>query len=597
MARYPIRHQDFKTLQPQEDVYVDKLCYIEKIVQNSFSEALGACLLAFLFFMLLLCGCSFHLKLPITYLTSPLSLILSFSLVYLFFARGKTFLLVSLTAVLLIIGSALVCCFIYDSAYDSYGYHNNVVVMIVKGWNPVYTDSWDGSLWSQHYAKGLEMMQAVVLALSGNLQSTKCVNFIFVLSAASLAWSTIDKVFSDVSVHWKTIITIMLVSNPIVISQLTTSYNDYALWLETVILACALLQIWKTYKIVSPYLLLCMVLVIGINTKFTHFYYLGIECLFFAIWCICAKRYSIISYGVITIIPAILIGIFLVGYNPYILNILDYGNPFYPLVGGEVDIMTDNTPAMFENGNRFINFIKSLFSIGDTEWGYFKWNFSSYDFLHTYSTDARVNGFGVVMAPVLILGIILMFITKANFKWWIVYLFCLVVTFSFEQAWWARYVPFLWTLTIIPVLTYATDKKKSNKPCKKSGGIIAYSIFSLVIINALLGCVVTCMARYSYTIYIDYIIDTQKAVGKPFKIANINFSFCQIFDERNVEYLKCENEELTSDTDQLFYIYELSGAPIIAELPMEDYPQLYATPTNIFEKLVNFPKRKYDSKK
>lgn len=313
---------------------------MKRTVKNRFSEALGACSLALLFFMLLLSGCSFLLQLHINSAILPSSYILALCVTYAFFARGKAFLLASLTTLLTLIGSAIVCSLIYDNSYDTYGYHYNVVVMLVKGWNPVDSLPWDGSLWSQHYAKGLEMMQAAILAFTGNLQSTKCVNFIFVLAAASLAWSAIGKVFPTVSRLWKTTIVIMLVSNPVVICQLTTSYNDYALWVEMVIMTCALLLIWENSKTISPYLLLSMVFVIGINTKFTHFYYLGMECLFFAAWCLCTKKYFIILWGAVTVISAVLVGTLLVGYNPYVSNTAGYGNPFYPLLGGSVDIMS-----------------------------------------------------------------------------------------------------------------------------------------------------------------------------------------------------------------------------------------------------------------
>ncbi len=561
--------------------------------QNSFSEALGACLLAFLFFMLLLCGVSFLLKLPITSITTTLSLILAFLISYIFFARGKFFIFVLLTTLFSIIGSAWICSLIYDSAYDSYGYHNNIIVMITKGWNPAYAIPWDNSLWSRHYGKGLEMMQAVILAFTGNLQSTKCVNFLFLIATASLSWFIMGKVFPNVSSKWKNIIVIMIVANPVVISQLTTSYNDYALWLETVIVACSLLLIWNESKSVAPYILLCMVLVIGINTKFTHFYYLGIECLFFAIWCICKKKYFILLPGVASVVSAILIGTLIVGFNPYVLNTVGHGNPFYPLIGGNVDIMSENTPSIYEGGNRFINLVKSLLSIGDSEWGYFTGKFTGEDVLRTYSTDARINGFGIVMAPLLILGLIMMVINKASRRWWIVYLFFLFLAFSFDQAWWARYVPFLWALVIIPVLNYAAEGSGDRRLWKKTSEFIAYSMFSLVVINAFLGSVVSIMVRYSYTAYLDYIIKNQKEIGIPIKVANINFSFCQIFDERGVKYVKCDSEELIAEPEQLFYIYELANAPIIAELPKDGYPRLYAAPKSFLEKQVNFSKRKY----
>lgn len=320
------------------------------------------------------------------------------------------------------------------------------------------------------------------------------------------------------------------------------------------------------------------------------------ECLVFAIWCVCAKRYSIILPGAIAVFTAVTIGALLIGYNPYVINTVYYGNPTYPLVGGGEDIMTRNTPAVFESGNRFVNFFKSLLSVGSSEWGLLRGGFSAQEFLKTYTTDTRVNGFGIMTAPMIVLGIILMFNNRASHRWWIAWLAFLAVGFSFEQSWWARYIPFLWTLVIIPVLNYAAERNTVNGPRRKADRLIAYTIFFLALTNALLAAAVSLAARYSYTAYINYIIKTQKQIGKPIKIVNLSYTFRQIFDERGVVYDDLGPEILTADNDNLFTIYDLDGANIVAELPEEDYPKLYAEPENILARLTDFPKRRYTTK-
>lgn len=562
--------------------------------KNSFSGALGIFLLALLFFMQLVSGVALLLHIRVNMAIFPISMVLAGGLAYLLSARGKVLLYSILSAILLIVCSCAICSLIYDSTYDSYSYHYNSVVMMAKGWNPVYEAPWNGSIWNQHYAKGLEVMQAVVLTFTGDLQSTKCVNLMLVFASASLVWFTLGEIFPRISRLWKMAIVFMVIANPIVICQMTTAYNDYMLWPETVLLTCSFLLTWKNPRMVMPYLLLMMTFVIGINSKFTHFYYLGIGCLFFASWCLCAKRYNMILPDVVTVLCALVIGIFTIGFNPYVLNTVGYGNPLYPLLGSDIDIMTYNTPEMYQDSNRFLNFLMSLLSIGDTPWSFFTGGFTLSECLHTYTMDSRTNGFGIFMAPILASGVILMVCNKASWRWWVIYVFFLSIGFSFEQSWWARYVPFLWALVIIPVLNYAVDNRHARKSCQRTKRILALLILSLVFVNASLAAAVSLMSRYSFTAYINCIIESQKKSRKPIKVTNMNYTFHQIFKENGVDYEECELKQIADNSDNLFTIYALYKADVVALLPEEDFPELYLEPTTLMEKLIDFPKRKYD---
>lgn len=558
--------------------------------KHSFSETFSAFLLAFLFFMLFTSAVSFFLYRPINNVILPLSLFLSTGLVYVFFDRGRVLCLVVLSSILFIVCSGVLCSLIHDSTFDSYSYHYDAVVMMVKGWNPLHELPWNDCAWNRHYAKGLEIMQAAVLGFTGNLQSTKCVNFILVLSAASLTWYAIGAVFPSVSFRWKVALVFMTIANPVVICQLTTAYNDYMLWPETVLLTCCFLMIWKSSGSITTYILLMMTLAIGINSKFTHLYYLGADCVFFAVWCVIAKKYNIILPGLMTALSALFVGVVIIGFNPYVLNTFGYGNPFYPLVGGDVDIMTGNTPLMFRGSTRFTNFFVSLFSIGDTPWAFFSGKPTFQEILQSYTMDSRINGFGIMMGPMLIAGVILMICNRASLRWWIVYLFFLMMCFSFEQSWWARYIPFMWALVVIPILNFAIHDN-SQRAFNRIKTVVASLIILLAIVNASFAVTVSLMARYSYTSYINYITKVQKESLKPIRVANMNYTFRQIFDEREINYKEYPYEKLIEDSSHLFLIYGLKNK-IVAELPKEDYPELYAEPKGVLDKIINYPKRR-----
>lgn len=562
---------------------------------NDYAEGLGTALLALLFFMLLFCSITFIIMQPINFVQFPLSLLCSLAWVYMLVARGRVFLKIVLTTLGIIAGSILFCSFVYDTGYDSYSYHLNIVANMVHGWNPFFEDPPDNSLWARHYAKGMEMMQAVVFGFTRNIQSVRCVNFILACAAASVAWYTLKRVFRRISYTWRWCIVCLIFANPVVLSQLTTAYNDYALWLEIVILAASFLLMYYDDLDTTAYIWMFFIFSIGITTKFTHFFYLGILCIFFAVWCILTRQYFIVKAASSFISVSVALGIVIMANNPYLTNFVDYGNPFYPLLGRYVDIMSQNTPEMYIDGGRITNFAKSLLSVGNEEWGSLTGGFSLNDFVQTYSYDARVNGFGILMAPALIASFVLMLLNKASKQWWIVYIFCLLMAFCFDQAWWARYVPFIWALIIIPILYYANSCFGEYEVKRKLSAkrIIASLVVVIVMSNALMAIAISLTARASYTSYLNYIAAAQKASGKKIRVANFNSSFRETFDDLHINYENYPSDSLLKSPDKLYTICNFIKSPVIAELPPEDFPALYDAPKGIWGKVCDFSKRRY----
>ena len=93
---------------------------------------------------------------------------------------------------------------------------------------------------------------------------------------------------------------------------------------------------------------------------------------------------------------ALVAGLCLLGYNPYVINTLEYGSIVYPLGGAsaDIDIMTGNTPAMYVGCNRFGNFFKSLLSVGDTSWALLNGGVTPGSLARAYSSDMRVMASG-----------------------------------------------------------------------------------------------------------------------------------------------------------------------------------------------------------
>lgn len=549
----------------------------------------GLFLLSFLFYTAFVTDALFLIGVQVNCLIVPAALILATLTVTFLSDNRKRALVTSLLCVVFVAMGAAAMSMIYDPTADSMGYHYDMVVMMADGWNPFTANPPNGSLWAKHYAKLLETAGAAVLAFTGNLQSVKCINLVFAGAALAVMWHALTIALPRVSKKWRIMLVIMAACNPVLIAQSFSAYNDYCIWIETVLLVSTFMLLWHDESDTFAYIVLFMTVAIGANTKFTHFFYLGLECLFFAGWCLYFKRYRLFKSGFLAVISGVIIGVFVMGYNPYVLNTVNHANPVYPLGSDAVDIMTGNTPAIFHEGNRLTNFAKSLMSAERCPWGVVNADMRLSSAVRSYSNDARVNGFGIFMLPMLIIGLVLMIINRPPVRWWVLYLSIFAMCLCFEQSWWARYIPFLWLALLLPVVISLTGRR-----CRSAANrVLRVCVFVLCCINGTFSLGATAASRLGYTRYIDYVFTTQKSLGKPIHVVNIRHAMRQQFRERGVEIIEHKNLSEISDRDELFRIFSFTFFDSYMLLPEKDYPLLYRTPRTLLDRWARYDQRRY----
>lgn len=497
--------------------------------------------------------------------------------------------------VLYVIVAILLCSQVYDTTFDGMLYHYDVSVALADGWNPVYDSSSNVSIWGVHYAKLMELLGATVLAFTGNLQSVKCVNFMLAGAALAILWDTLRVVFPRISSKGRVMLVIIAASNPVAIRQLFSLYNDYCLWFETLLLICAFLRVYRMENDLFAYVVMFITIGLGINTKFTHFFYIGIECLFFAGWLLYFKRYRLLRRCFLVALFGMATGVLIIGFNPYITNTINYSSPFYPLIGGTgtaMDIMTHNTPEMFAGGSRFENFFKSLLSVTDSPYGLVNGHLSLEGIKESYVGNLRVNGFGILMFPCLLIGLVLMIINRPRCGWWVVYIFTFLLSLAFEQSWWARYISFLWLALMIPVVVSLLGSKVKNR----TNRWLRITIFVLICINGAISIGTTLVSRLAYTHYINYVFATQRKIGKPIETVGLYPAMRQQFKEKGVEIREHSGIDEISDKEELFRVFGFYYFESYMLLPEKDYPRLYGAPQSIFDRLARYPERRYEVK-
>lgn len=376
--------------------------------------------------------------------------------------RKKTLIVLLFFGIFIV--SLLLGYFTFDTTFDSISYHKPTIQALASNWNPIYSHRNDLGLWTLHYARGLELQASSIVTSGLGLETSKGINFMFFFATSALAFVALKKSFMMLSLRQIFIVVFVLMSNPVVLSQLFTFYNDAYLYMETISMI-ALFIIWrKDCENRGIYdIMLLSVTIIAVNTKFTHLFF---GCLLWGgywlyLWCF--KDYKLLKRSFLVGGCALLVGIGFIGFNPYITNFINSGDPFYPLLSNTVDIMSGNTPEIFINDNRILAFVKAQLSSETQAWSILTTNITLEDVLKP-SADSRTLGFGLLFAPLLICSITLMMMTRPGKELWIAFSLSLVPLCFFEQSWWARYIPFPWIIIAISIISYFKSKK--NRKCQ-----------------------------------------------------------------------------------------------------------------------------------
>jgi hypothetical protein len=256
----------------------------------------------------------------------------------------------------------------------------------------------------------------------------------------------------------------LLAFNPVSMYQSLTFYVDGLLGSLLLCLIALGCLIYKRpgWLLLSVY---TMAMILTMNIKFTAIGYAGVLTIGLLIALYMSEQFIRLKQLFRVAALGGMIGVLIVGYNPYVTNTLHDGHPFYPLAGEDaIDVVKSFTPRNLERMNRFEMAAASYFAkpMGNdtakkpTE---FQWPFM-FDIkkLPTFAeTDVAVSGFGPLFSGALILSLLALvsaFRKRPGVSLAAVGVIAVLAGSSFinPAAWWARYVPQLWAVPIICAL-------------------------------------------------------------------------------------------------------------------------------------------------
>lgn len=448
----------------------------------------------------------------------PLSislLVLVYTLLFYDKNDRKRFFIPLIVSFLLGASAIIVSSYIWDTSWDGWLYHIPATIDMAEGWNPVYEHSdavniyepyaqeQEHMLWVQHYPKFIWIYGAALYKFTGLLFSGSSITLIFIICTFLI---TVDVFKHNKNTPRSLVYFIGLVVslNVIIITQLFTFYNDGLLGNAIVCLILILYSLGKGYYSYKGNF--CVVFLVAffvsflVNIKLTGALYAAVIMVMFFLYLMIKKiimrkdKFTPYFAGIVLLITLI------VGSNSYLINLVYHRNIGYPIIGKEkVDIILNNTPYILQFDGKYAAFVESLTS--DTHHGFDRMEYIykpafiiSHDEVIAIAstTDPRLAGFGPAYQLVLwafLLIIFALFVRgvikrltddnssekpRINYRQkrkkenklktysnelmvLLVYVVLIMIT---PNIWWARYLPFFYTLPALCFVMFNTDWQK-----------------------------------------------------------------------------------------------------------------------------------------
>ncbi len=378
--------------------------------------------------------------------------------------------------VVLVAAAIGVSLYFFDISFDGQNYHQEGILRLTSGWNPYYQSlvgeypgyaSGDGVLEKRglfkghlltHYAKGPWLQGSAIVSATRRIETAKTTNLLLLSASWLLALSLLLRV-AKLPRYLTFSFATLAAFNPVSTCQALSHYVDGQLSSLMLILLVAMLMSALHLGLFATGVAALSILLL-VNVKFTGVVYAAVLIAAFGVtvFLLSGPRAAMTRSG--GLLLGYLFGVLLIGFNPYLTNTLNHGNPFYPLAGDrKVDILTViNRPRAFENMNRLQALGHSVFSAS----GYgelrpkLPFSVTSQRELWTFTGgDTRLGGWGPLFSGLTVLGalgLIAVLLSSDNraLKYGTVacVISLLATVLVNPEPWWARFTPQLWLVPL-----------------------------------------------------------------------------------------------------------------------------------------------------
>jgi hypothetical protein len=439
----------------------------------------------------------------------------------------------------------LLSSYFFDFSADGQSYHQESIIQLKQGWNPIFFDSESRTMkiWTEHYPKGAEVIQSCIYSFWGRIELAKATNIFLFISSLLLIKKVLECFSIDHKQQW--IFSFLVATNPVVISQVLTFYVDGLSYSFLVCLLASLSLFIMTKE--KVYMILAIAsLTIGGSLKFTSIPVLGVLLVCILLILFFLKKTSFMKALILPLFCSSFL-LLLCNYNPYITNLKAGKHVFYPLRGeGAIDILERFAPEGFVRDN---NRIEKLAFTLLTKTGSFDKNNMSYKIPFSVSqkelnrladSDIGLGGFGIFYSGFLIVLLLFFIINYKRLKnpthlqkTLLISIFPILFSvLIISDPWWVRYIPQFYLIPLILLLILELNKIKIKNLIIIKG--ILFVNISLFILSVTVLNIYTTEKTY-------YILNMLKQSGKTVKIdAKPYSSNLNRLEEHGISYKEIE---------------------------------------------------------
>lgn len=434
---------------------------------------------------------------------------------------------------LLVLALALAGSF-YDVSWDGQVYHQEAIIQLAQGWNPVYQDVGDEVLDTplmvaqiNNFTTGPWVLAAAVYQATGIIEQGKVFHFLFMLAALLACYHALRSL-TPLGRPAAWLVAGLAALAPVSLTQMFSYYVDGQLGsLFLAVLAAGAVVLGRGGRIVL--LLMLMAAVVALGTKFTAVAYLGVLGLFFVLATLLPglpttprARRALPAVGL-----AFVLGMGWVDYHPYVTHLLQGRNPFYPVLGAErVDMLGTQRPRDFQEHGRLYRLLHSIFGVADNAMGERPSELKlpltlrlPREYYAASAYDLRVAGWGPLFSGALLLAF-LGPIVAARSLWadgppargFALLTVALLATVLINpEAWWARFAPQLYLLPLLLCLWLLCRPGLPRRP-------LAVLVLLILVANALLVGAASLQANLAVTGRINAQLAKLQLLERPVEI-------------------------------------------------------------------------------
>jgi hypothetical protein len=372
------------------------------------------------------------------------------------------FIFIAMTLVIKLLANLLVI----NCSYDSEAYHLPGLVDYIQSGKIYLSDKW---IWSNAYPRTIEMLNLWMLIFMRSGILTDMPQYLISLLGASAMYGIIK----DSGVRRKLAFLggLLYISTPIILAQMTTAYVDTCL--ASILICCVyfMIRYFKNYQ-KSNIVFISILSGILIGIKFSSVGYFAVLVLTFLTMMLLSKHKITSMVRALGIIFA---GCFSVGGVWYVLNIINYKNPLYPVkvsflgktifdgINLDTVLTGGNVPTLIVHMNKALQVLVSWIGIDPGSSNLSMLYRIGANFFTIY--DQRIGGFGFQWILIFVPGIFLLAFkrikTKNFVKAELIILLISVLSFIITPCnWWSRYTCFIIALGIYSFIVLLYESRR-----------------------------------------------------------------------------------------------------------------------------------------